>query len=826
MKISLNWIKEYADLPNDLGIPQLMHDLTMTTVEVEGAEILCDKYKNITVGVIKEVLPHPNADKLRVCKTDLGAKGVKEIVCGGANLAEGMKVIVAEPGAMVRWHGQGEPVEIKNAKLRGVESYGMICSSSEIEMFDLLPYTDERTIADVSFCEAPAGTPIVEALNIDDVILEIDNKSLTNRPDLWGHYGIARELSAIYNTPLKPLTLYATEGSPKDIKVAIEDPRCFRYIGTRVENVSNIESPFNIKSKIWLVGMRPINAIVDITNYVMLALGEPTHAYDSDNISGGITVRPAAINEKIRLLNGDELTLSPEDMVIADDDGAVGLAGIIGGENDSVHDNTSTIVLEAASFAPICIRKTAHRHEQRTEASTRFEKGIDTERAAQATGLALQMLSSLFPDMKVTAYNDVCTNKTESLNITISLKWLARRMGKELSNETVTNMLERLGFGVSIAPTADGHDSNLTATVPVWRATGDVSLPDDIMEEIARLYGYERFEQTPITTTFDCAINQRENDLDRKIREYLSFRCGMQEIFTYPWVKDELIDALYAGNSECADRSNMLEISTPPAPDTKFIRTSLLPNILGAVSDNLRYFDDFAIYESAQVFHNHSFTAPFDSREELPLQQRHLAGAVAGRRENLRDLFRHAKGIIEGMARYSHMEQLTFSQEERAPWADETVWLDISTGEKKIGQLALLSRKSSMAADINQAFAVMLFELDIDALKPLNSRDNRYRPLPEYPQIQYDISMLFDEDVRWGEIEGVILGKKSPDDLLRSASFVDEYRGKQVESGKKSVTIRLILGSEAKTLTTEEAEKAASTITKRLTKQLNAQVRS
>ena len=818
MKISLNWIKDYVKLPDDLEIPQLMHDLTMTTVEVEGAEIMREKYKNITLGVVTEVLPHPNADKLKICRTDLGAKGIKEIVCGGINLAVGMKVIVAEPGSMVRWHGQGEPVEIKNTKLRGADSYGMICASSETEMFDLLPFEEERTIADISFCSAPAGTPIVEALGIDDVILEIDNKSLTNRPDLWGHYGIARELSAIYDTPLKPLPTYDITGASDDVRIRIEDPRCFRYIGTKIENVSNIQSPFDIKSRIWLVGMRPINAIVDITNYVMLATGEPTHAFDSNNISGGITVRPAAEGEKLTLLNGAEISLSPEDMVIADDDGAVGLAGIMGGDKDSVHDDTSTIILEAASFAPISTRRTAHRYELRTEASMRFEKGIDTERAKQATHLALDMLSALFPDMKVTAFNDVCPRPTEAISITVSLDWLARRMGKCLSDATVTNMLERLGFGVKIASGSDGTNM-LTASVPSWRATGDVSLPDDIMEETARLYGYENFEQAPISAAFECAVNQREHDLERRIREYLSFRCAMQEVFTYPWVKDSLIEAI------SADRDEMLEISSPPAPDEKSVRTSLLPNLLGAVSHNLKNYDSFEIYELAQVFFNRDFSAPYDPREELPSQHRSLAGAFAGRRESLRELFSRAKGVIEGISRFTHMEPLSLAQKGKPAWADETVQLDICIGERSIGHIALLSRKSSAAADINPAFAVVLFELDVDALEALKSRDNRYRPMPKYPQVEYDISMLFDESVKWQEIEGVILGKKGPDDILRSVSFVDEYRGRQVESCKKSITLRLLLGSDSKTLTSEEIEKAAAAVTKRLSKQLGGEIR-
>ena len=277
MKLSLSWIGEYVTLPADLDLKKLAYDLTMSTVEVEDVEYLARRFDKMVVGVINSVEPHPNADKLRVCKVDLGGD-VKEIVCGGINLQEGMRVAVACPGAMVRWHGEGEPVEIKNSKLRGVASYGMICASDEIGLGDLFPASQEAEILDLSAFDAPAGTPLAEALDLDDVLLEIDNKSMTNRPDLWGHYGIARELAALYNLPLKKIEPYQPEVQ-SDFKVEIDDPdRCTRYIGVEMSGVSVKPSPYKMQSRIWKAGMRPINALVDITNYVMLATGNPTHA--------------------------------------------------------------------------------------------------------------------------------------------------------------------------------------------------------------------------------------------------------------------------------------------------------------------------------------------------------------------------------------------------------------------------------------------------------------------------------------------------------------------------------------------------------------------
>ena len=294
MKVSLNWIKDYVDLPQDMDLTRLAYDLTMSTVEVEGAEDLARRFDHMLVGRIVEVCPHPNADKLQICRTDIGGGDIRDIVCGGTNVRPGMKVAVAAPGAMCRWHGEGEPVEIKEAKLRGVKSYGMICGAAEIGLGDLFPTTEEAHILDLSDFDAAAGTPIADALDLHDIILEIDNKSMTNRPDLWGHYGIARELAALYDLPLKPMPPFTYDAGADGLTVTVEDTeRCPRYIGAAVEGLSVKPAPFRMQSRIWRVGMRPINALVDITNYVMLATGQPTHAFDSDNIAGHIIVRRA-----------------------------------------------------------------------------------------------------------------------------------------------------------------------------------------------------------------------------------------------------------------------------------------------------------------------------------------------------------------------------------------------------------------------------------------------------------------------------------------------------------------------------------------------------
>ena len=811
MKLSLNWIKDYVELPADFDLKRLAFDLTMSTVEVEGAEELARSFDGIVVGKILEVLPHPNADKLRVCKVDIADGEIHDIVCGGSNLEAGMSVVVACPGSFVRWHGEGEPVEIKNAKLRGVASFGMICASVEVGMADLFPAAEEHEIMDLTALNIAPGTPLAKALDLDDIILEIDNKSMTNRPDLWGHYGIAREIAALYDLPLKKIEPYAVDSLP-EFPVEIEDTdRCPRYIGAKIEGVYVKPSDFKMQSRIWRVGMRPINALVDVTNYVMLALGQPTHAFDADHIIDKIVVRRANAGEKLQLLNDKELSLAADDLVIADAEGAVALAGVMGGAKDSILPTTESVILEVANFESTGVRRTALRYDNRTEASSRYEKALDPERCDLALALTMDCFKKFYPEMKVTAFSDKYVKKLEKKELDVSLDWLARRLGKKISNEDIAKKMGAMGYEVTFG------EEDMHIVVPTWRSTGDVSIKADIMEEVARMYGYENFEPTPIVTSFEGAINQLEVDLVRKIKEYLAIRCGMQEIFTYPWMNDELVSAIIG------DTTGVLKLSTPPSPTESYIRSTLLPNICGAVAKNERYYKSFSIFEEAQIFKDENYTSPYDPVELLPTQERHIGGAFAG--EDVNDIFFTAKGVIENMARYTHMEALTFKRDTKPTWADEIVWLNIFLGETKIGDLALLSKKSALACGIKNLFAV-LFEINTDALVPFKSRTNSFAHLAEYPTIEYDVSLLFDADTKWQDIKAAALKKKNKDSFLQDVDFVEEYKGKNIPDGKKSVTVRLVIGSNAKTLTSQEIEACANSVVKFLSKELGGEMRT
>ncbi len=805
MFVSLNWIKKYVQLPENLTMDQLAYDLTMRTVEVEQVIDFGKKWNNIVVGEIKEVMPHPNADKLRICIVDVGEEENKQIVCGGSNLAVGMKVVVSKPGAVVVWHGEGEPVVIKKTKMRGEESYGMICAAEEVFLLDFFPMTDEDAIVDLAGIPCKAGDPIAEVMGFNDIVLEIDNKSMTNRPDLWGQYGIARELSAIYKIPLATLPEFKPESSWSKFSVEIEaSDVCKRYAGVVIENVKNEPAPLWMQSALYRVGQRPINKLVDITNYIMMAVGQPTHAFDRTHVKGGIIVRKAAADESLLLLDDKALKLTEKDLVIADHESALALAGVKGGKKDSILADTSSVVLEVATFAAGSIRKTSKRYDTRTEASNRYEKGIDTGRVDQGLALGLKLFKELYPDSKITGFGDNYPSPTVPAVIDVDKTYLNSRLGRVLSYEDILKSMDGLGFDIK------DNGSSYSCTAPIWRSTGDISLPADIVEEVARLYGYENFEKVPMKIEIDKAIKQSKPTLDRRIREYLAFRCGFQEIITYPWISDQFIKA------SGLDASKAVRLATPPSPELATLRFSLIPGMLEAAQKNRRYFDSFRIFETAQVYEKGEMH-PSVSEETLPLQRHFLAGALLGK--DAEQLFFDAKGIIESLARCCHTEELTLEQKEKPAWADNNVYLNILSNKEVIGAIALVSAVAMKNADIKHC-AVVMFEFNTDKIIPLPSRNNKFEHLPQFPLVQQDLALLVDENVKWQDVVNTI-GK-----MVNKVEFIEEYHGKQIAEGKKSLVLRVHFGSKEGTLTSNQITKKMESVLKKLNKACGAELRA
>lgn len=808
MLVSLNWLKEYTELPEDLTMEQLAYDLTMRTVEVEGWRNPAHDLDKVVVGKILEVNPHPNADKLRICQVDAGDSGVLQIVCGGTNLYVGELIALAMEGSFVRWHGEGEPVEIKDSKLRGVESRGMICASAELSLEGLFPAEEDGIILDLTeFPGAKAGQPIGELLGLEDWILEIDNKSLTNRPDLWGHYGLARELAAIYGTELKPLPEFEKPEGLEGYALKIEDPAdCPRFNASVWTGLENGPSPFELQRTLHVLGLSVHNLLVDLSNYLMLATGQPNHAYDRSKVGEGIQVRRAKTGEKLTLLDDTELTLGPDSLVIANDQEAIGLAGIKGGKEDSIYADTSAVVLEIANFNPGLVRHTAQKYDIHTDAASRNEKGLDTARIDQTLGLWQDLLRTYQPQAKIVAYEDTQKAEPNPSTVTCSLQRVRDRLGKALSPEEMQKLLAPLGF--SLKATGD----KLEVGVPAWRATGDVGLEADIVEELARMMGYENFTSIPPQITLDSAVVENRYDLDREVREFLAYRAGFREVILYPWTSVEYQKVCGLPNAQS------VAISSPPSPEERYLNVSLVPALLKAAKDNERYYPEFAIFTCSQVFlQSGPEKQPSAHGELLPDTPMHMAALAFG--QDAWSLFRRLKGVLEAMPRALRIQDFRLEQKLKPAWADPEAYVNIlGANDEILGNMALLSAFAKTELGFKRGDLAIL-ELDYRAIQKVLPDAQNYQDLPHFPLVDMDFSIICPEDLSWAKIEQ-FLSKK-----VRHLEFIDEYRSEKIGEGKKSLTFRAQFGKEDGTMTAEEIEAKRKALLNTLTHALGAELR-
>lgn len=803
MKISLNWIRDYVDLPENVSAQKLAEALTMSTVEVEQVVDLSKPLDHMVVARIRAVERHPTSESLNIVDAECG-NATTRVVCGATNLAVGMNVALALDGAVTR-DSVGRERTVRPAMVRGMESAGMICSARECGLGDAFPAGDKEII-DLTHLAARSGTPLAEAIGYDDFVLEIDNKSLTNRPDLWGHHGIARELAALYDRPLKEPPKFGGLPHTGGFEVRVEAPDlCRRYTATHIVGVSASASPPWLQARLAKVGQRSINLLVDLSNYVMLAVGQPTHAFDARDISGRIEVRRGRAGERLILLDDTQLDLDPEMLVIANDEVPLGLAGIMGGER-GIREDTREIWLEAANFEPIPIRRTARRFGLRTESSTRFEKGIDLDRVELAQQMFLSLLAEAQPESRVTQHVDVIGARSPAVTVDVQVTFLQRKLGRELPADEMRRLLKRLQFGCKVI------DGTLHVDVPSWRSTGDVSLPEDIVEEVARLYGYERLGFTPPIVRLEKPVIQPRRRMERRVREYLAFRAGMREVVSYPWVAAQALDA--AGMSDV----ETIGLAHPPAADVR-MAPALIPQLLSTVAANLRHQPQFRIFELGRVFLPAGANEHPNDAEQLPDQPHHVAAAFVG--SDAGTLFLEAKAVIERLSRIVQVAELSFSDADQVRWGDPAAQLAITSAGKPIGALAVASARTRRKAGIRRA-EIALFEIDVDALIPLASRDNRPELLPTYPQVEYDISMIVARSVRWADAFEIA---SRADEMVRAVTFVDQYSGKQVPPDHKSLTIRLHIGSDEGTLIREQIDEVAGKVVSELSTRLNAVIR-
>lgn len=643
-----------------------------------------------------------------------------------------------------------------------------------------------------------------------DFVFEIDNKSLTNRPDLWSHYGIARELAAIFGLKLKPLKFkpQTLKLTPRpQLKVKISDPKaCPRYLAARIENLQVAPSPVWLKKALAAVGIRPINNLVDITNYVLIELGQPLHAFDATTLEGGIEVRLAQSGETITTLDGRLRKLTPANLVIADKTKPIAVAGIMGGELTGVTEKTHSLILESANFNPQLIRRSSQLLGLKTESSIRFEKGLHPYLAEQGLQRALELIQEIIPQARVVEITEKNYFSFKPNRIKLSYSFLRKRIGHPLASSEINRLLKNLGF--KLKP-IKGEEVEIE--VPWWRSTGDITIPEDIVEEVARSYGYDQLPEKAEWVRLEKAKYQLEFDLETKIKNYLSLGAGMTEVFNYPWTEERILRRL-------GFTSPWLELAYPPTEEERFLQPSLIPNLMKNIETNLRFFEQFKIFELARVFQPGE--GKFDGQDKLPYQPKMLAGVWVGGKEA--EFFLVAKGVIEQLFELSGLaEELSFvPAHQEIPFLEEKKSLKVKLGTQVVGYLGQLK------LSLNQEWGwgnkqIVLFELNFSQLVEGRNiiKPTRYQPLPVYPAIVRDLSLVVAQSISWQEI---LTALKNLDSLIKEIKFLSVY---PLSPEKKAVSFRVTYQSEERTLLTEEAEKLEAKIIARLKEKFKAELR-
>jgi phenylalanyl-tRNA synthetase beta chain len=800
MKVPLKWLREFVNvnLP-----PQEMADrLTMAGTEVKGIQMVGGKWDNIVVGQITTVNPHPNADRLRLPTVDTGT-GQSTVVCGAPNLNIGDKVAFASVGAELIDGHTGQTAILKPAKIRGVESSGMVCSEKELGI------SDNHTEILVLPADAPVGMPLADYMG--DAIFDLD--ITPNRPDCLCVAGIAREVAALTNQKFhEPDLSYEEAGSSIDQHIAVEiidADLCPRYCASLITGIKIGESPPWMQQRLLACGMRPINNVVDVTNYVMLELGQPLHAFDYELIKDKkIIVRRATEGEMLVSLDGVERKLSRNMLVIADVERAVAIAGVMGGANSEVTDNTTSILLEAANFNPASIHYTGHQLSLPSEACMRFERGIQPELTMPALRRATQLIMQVGGGQAARGVADIYPGKKIPAPIVISTERAGQLLGVEFTTDQITDSLTSLGFecqpGVS--------STEVKATAPYWRS--DIALEVDLIEEVVRIIGYDKIPTTMLSQSIPPHEPASMLNLEQKIRDSLA-GFGFQEAITYSLTSLEMLRKLKPQTGKVAPMP--ARVANPMTAEQEYLRPTLRANLLAILVSNRRHEESgIRLFELGKIY--------LPRMNELPDEPEVLCGLLSGSRNDLSwfgngelfDFF-DAKAVLEGMFRRLGISAIF------KPGADEsfhpTHQAVIIIDGKEIGIVGELHPKVTEAFDL--AEAVYLFELNVTELLPLVDSHRLFQPIPRFPATVRDIALILDTNASHQQVIDIVQGFS----LVKDVAIFDVYSGKQVPPGKKSLAYRITYQSPAHTLTDEEVNKVQEQILKKLNQQLGATLR-
>ncbi len=809
--VSYNWLKEYVKLKQ--SPKEFAARLSLSGPSVERIHRQGEGLEKVVVGKILKVKPHPNADKLRVAETDIGGM-IKDIVCGGSNLADGQLVAVAlpatagRPGAMVKWHGEGEPVEIKETKLRGVESYGMICGADEIGLLDLFPKKGEREIIDLTSTDAKPGTPLAKALGLDDVIFDVEVTS--NRPDAMCMVGMAREAAAIFDTPLlwKEPVIPAKAGTQKPEKKALPlsvevraKKFCLRYQAVAMTGAKVGPSPLWLKRRLAAAGLNSINNLVDITNYVMLELGQPMHVFDHRKLRGGkIVVREAAEGEKIKALDGNVYQLKPGQLVIADAERPAAIAGIMGGADTGVTETTTDIVFEAATFDPVSVRRAARALNLHSASSLRFEKGLSTEMTGTALARAVQLAREIAGATVASAVIDKRAAPYKKLVFPFRPARAAELIGVEIPVKEMKRILTALGFRIS------GTGAKWNVTVPYWR-DHDIEGERDLIEEVARVHGYENLPSAipegPLPLPEPEAALSAEDRVKRLLKAW-----GLTEVIAYSFISGKLADA--AG----FPKETLLRISNPLTEDYEYMRPSLLPGILTIIRENQEEVPAGGLFELSNVY--------LKRAGDLPEEQPRLAIALWSSAAN-GSLFLKLKGLAEALAAELGIVVSAVRVTDRA----------LLGGAWHPGRCAELKAEGETLARLSELHPAYCAKFGIDrrvaylelmfvrALKH-GSDAKRYVPIPVFPPAKRDLAFVLE---RHHEHAVVFDAIRKADPLVARVELFDVFEDAKLGAGKKSMAYHLEFAAPDRTLTAAEADAAADRVRAILKKEFEAEIR-
>lgn len=807
MLVSLNWLKQYVDIEGQTP-EELAEKITKSGIEVDSIQRIAEKSTNVVVGHVLECGKHPDADKLNVTKVDVGEETL-QIVCGAPNIAQGQKVAVAKPGAVLPGN-----FKIKKAKLRGVESFGMICSLQELGIDEKYVPKEYASGIFVFPEDVVPGTPVEELLNLDDAVLEFD---LTpNRADSLNMLGAAYEVSAILDQPLN-LPEPSFEPNPEQtadfISVRSEDAELNPYYAAFiVKDVEVKPSPLWLRNRLIAAGIRPINNVVDITNFVLIEYGQPLHAFDYDRFgTKEVVVRSAKDGEQLTTLDGKERTLSSDNLVITNGNVPVALAGVMGGADSEVHDGTNTVLLEAAYFNGQSIRSTVKETGLRSDASTRFEKGIDPNRVYEAGVRACQLLEQY-------AGGSVCAgpvvydelDKSEKI-VEVDSAETNRRLGTEISTEEIADIFRKLRFSY------EQHGDNFTVTVPTRRM--DIAIFEDMLEEIARIYGYDHLPFTLPRSATRGTLSETQR-LKRLVKRFME-GAGLFETLTYSLTDDDSIDKLISPDV-LAGGPKAVKLAMPMTEDHKYLRLSLLPEILRAVTYNkARSNENIGLFELGSVFITQE-----EVLTEQPHEQLRLSGAISGVWEESRWQgavkkadFYVAKGIVEELFHYLGLTPKFVAGEVNDMHPGRTALVQLSG--KTVGFVGQVHPLYAKNHDLAETY---VFDLNMEAIIGAYIEQPAFAKIPKFPSVSRDIALVLDQEVEAGAVQAKIAEVGMP--LVKQVEIFDVYEGEHLQEGKKSIAYHLVYQDPEKTLTDEEVEASYAKIIETVTAEFGAEVRS